>query len=97
MVEIIQSAQFVKWLRGMKDRKAKSIILDRLLRFQEGNLGDIKSVGEGVSEARIHYGSGYRLYFVQKGNTLIIMLGGGDKSSQKKDINVAKQLASEWK
>jgi putative addiction module killer protein len=97
VIEIIQSTHFSKWLTRLKDRKARSIVLDRLLRMQHGNAGDVKAVGEGVYEARIHYGPGYRLYYIQRDNVLIVMLAGGDKANQEKDIKQAKALAKEWR
>ncbi len=96
MFEIIESNEFSKWLSRLKDRSAKEFITTRILRIKLGNFGDFKPVGEGVLEARIHYGAGYRLYFIQRGNVTIIMLGGGDKSSQVKDIQKAKELAKQW-
>jgi putative addiction module killer protein len=65
--------------------------------MQAGNHGDVKSVGEGVSEARIHYGAGYRLYFIQRGEIVIVMLAGGDKRTQNRDIKHARELAKEWR
>lgn len=79
-----------------KDKRVKTIIASRLMRLAEGLSGDVKPVGEGVSELRIHYGVGYRIYFQQRGNLLIILLCGGDKSSQNRDIMTAKKLAKEW-
>jgi putative addiction module killer protein len=96
MIHIIQTHEFSEWLSSLKDRKAFQIILDRIARIQEGNWGDVQPVGEGISEARIHYGAGYRLYFMQRGNKLVVMLGGGNKSHQARDIKKAKALASEW-
>lgn len=96
MYQIIQTEAFVNWLQHLKNREAKSRILARLLRMQCGNLGDIKSVGSGVMEARIHIHGGYRLYFIEKGKTILVMLAGGDKSHQNKDITLAKTLAKEW-
>lgn len=72
------------------------MIASRLDRLAFGHLGDIHSVGDGINELRIHYGPGYRIYFVKRGNMIIILLCGGDKSSQSKDIKTAKRLASEW-
>jgi len=92
--DIQQTEVFVKWLEKLRDIKARIIIADRLLRFSYGDFGDIKSVGDGMVEARIHYGAGYRLYFIKKGNLTIIMLGGRNKSSQERDIKKAKKLAS---
>lgn len=97
MFQVIQSDEFKKWLGSLKDLKAKTIIDDRLVRIAEGNFGDAKPVGDGISEARIHYGAGYRLYFMKIGNLLVVMLAGGDKSSQTRDINKAKKLANDWR
>ncbi len=96
MFQILQTTVFEKWLRGMRDRRAKDRILARLVRMGAGNLGDVKSVGEGVTEARIDYGPGYRLYFIRHKKTVLVMLGGGDKSSQARDIKRAKELAKGW-
>lgn len=95
MIEVRQTEQFTDWLKGLKDRTARVRISARLVRAETGNLGDVKPVGEGVSEMRLTYGPGYRLYFVQRGQTLIVMLGGGDKGTQGKDIKAAKALAAE--
>ena len=96
MFQIIKSKDFTKWFEKIRDIRLKNIITDRLHRFEDGNLGDVKPVGDGVSEARIHSGAGYRLYFVKHGDVLIVMLAGGDKSSQTADIKKAKKLAEEW-
>jgi putative addiction module killer protein len=95
MLEVRQSAIFTTWLAKLRDRNAVARIVARLRRFELGNLGDVKPVGEGVSEARIDYGPGYRLYFVKRGAVLIVMLCGGDKRSQDADIMQAKKLAKE--
>lgn len=95
MLEVRQSAVFTTWLAKLKDRNAVARIVARLRRFKLGNLGDVKAVGEGVSEARIDYGPGYRLYFVKRGAVLIVMLCGGDKRTQDADIKQAKKLAKE--
>jgi len=97
MFEIIQSKEFAKWFLGIRDQKTREAVLIRMGRIQNGLLGDAKPVGEGVSEARIHYGAGYRLYFIKNGAEIIVMLGGGDKSSQERDILKAKKIASEWR
>jgi putative addiction module killer protein len=97
MIEVIQSAGFSKWMSELRDVRAKARIAVRIDRMASGNLGDVKAVGEGLSEARIAYGPGYRLYFLAKGDTLIVMLAGGDKSSQSRDIAKAKELAKEWR
>ena len=89
------SAPFELWMNQLRDKRAKAKILIRLDRMILGNLGDIKSVGEGVSELRIDEGKGYRVYFGRKGHKVIILLCGGDKSSQQKDIKQAKKYWSE--
>jgi putative addiction module killer protein len=86
---------FADWLYSLKDRDARSRILVRIKRFEQGNLGDAKPVGEGVSEARLTYGPGYRLYFIQRGGEIIILLCGGIKKTQPGDIIRAKILAKE--
>ena len=95
MVELIRSATFDRWLTGLRDRRAVTRIAARLDRLASGNSGDAQPVGDGVSELRIHYGPGYRVYFLQRGPVLIVLLCGGDKSSQDKDIIQAKALAAE--
>ena len=95
MVEVKQTDDFSKWLKGLGDLRARAKVLTRIERLAMGNAGDVASVGEGVSEMRIHYGPGYRVYFVQRGKELAILLGGGDKSTQDKDIVAAKKLAKE--
>ena len=96
MLEIRQTSTFKRWESKLKDRKAKARIAARIFRVSNGLLGDVKPVGQGVSELRIHYGKGYRVYFKQRGNELIILLCGGDKSTQRKDIDTAKRLARQW-
>ncbi len=86
---------FDEWLTGLKDARARARVLARIRRAEEGNLGDCGPVGEGVSEMRIHYGPGYRIYFAQQGLEIVVLLGGGDKSTQDKDIKVALELAKE--
>ena len=95
MIEVRQTARFRDWLKGLRDERARARILKRLDRAQAGNLGDVAPVGEGVSEMRIFYGPGYRVYFVQRGSELIVLLCGGDKSTQGADIEEAKALARE--
>ena len=85
---------FTEWLNSLKDRKGRAIIKERLKRVAAGNLGDYRSVGEGVYELRINFSGGYRVYFGQLGSTIILLLCGGDKSSQEKDIRKAQQY---WK
>lgn len=93
MIEIRQTELFRDWLGALRDRSARARIQVRLDRLALGNPGDVKPVGEGVSELRITYGPGYRVYFVQRGAVLIILLCGGDKASQSRDIERAKDLA----
>lgn len=95
MIEIKQTSTFVKWESRLKDKRAKTIIASRLMRLAQGLLGDVEPVGGGVSELRIHYGPGYRVYFQRKGNLLIVLLCGGNKNSQARDIAIAKELAKE--
>jgi len=97
MIELIRSGTFDTWLFGLRDRRAVARIAARLDRLAAGNPGDVEPVGEGVSELRINYGPGYRVYFIQRGPVLVILLCGGDKSTQSKDIKQAKVLAAEWK
>ena len=95
MVEIHQTANFEKWMKRLKDENARYIIARRLSRVESGNLGDVKSVGNNVSELRIDYGPGYRIYFTWRGKQLIILLAGGVKNSQSRDIKKAQELAKE--
>ena len=93
MVEIRKTDLFAKWIDNLRDIQAKTRVLVRIERLASGNAGDVKSVGEGVSEMRIDYGPGYRVYFIQRGSELIILLAGGDKSNQSRDIKAALRLA----
>lgn len=93
MVQVRQTERFVRWLEDLRDLRGRAKVLARIERLISGNPGDAKPVGAGVSELRINYGPGYRVYYLQKGTTLIIILAGGDKSSQAKDIQAALQLA----
>ena len=97
MLEIVESATFKRWVRGLRDRRGVARINARLRNVSLGNLGDVKAVGNGVSEMRIRYGPGYRIYYMRSGPTLVVLLCGGDKGSQKRDIELAKQLALEWR
>jgi len=87
--------EFSDWLYGLKDAHARARIVMRIDRAEAGNLGDCEPVGEGVSEMRIHYGPGYRVYFVERGSEIIILLAGGTKRTQTKDIKRAKLLATQ--
>ena len=97
MVEIVKSATFDRWLRKLKDRRAAARVLVRIDRLAAGNPGDVKPVGSGISELRIDYGPGYRVYYLQEGQRLIVLLCAGDKSSQDRDIEQANRIAEEWK
>ncbi|PSJ64920.1 type II toxin-antitoxin system RelE/ParE family toxin [Kumtagia ephedrae] len=96
MPVIKQTETFRKWERSLRDPKVKAAIAARLFRLVNGLAGDVSPVGGGISELRIHYGPGYRLYFQQRGAEIILLLCGGDKSTQDRDIRLAKQLAAEW-
>jgi putative addiction module killer protein len=93
MIEIRKTEAFVQWLDGLRDIKARSRVLARIERLATGNPGDVKPVGEGVSELRIDYGPGYRVYFVKRGQAVIVLLAGGDRSTQARDIRTAIRLA----
>lgn len=95
MFEVRQTAVFEAWIDGLKDMRAVARIEVRLRRLSLGHLGDAKSLGDGVSEMRIDYGPGYRLYFTRRGDRIVILLCGGDKKRQSDDIARAKQLAKE--
>jgi putative addiction module killer protein len=97
MIEFRQTETFRKWRARLKDERARAMIASRLDRLAFGNAGDVKPVGQGVSELRIDYGAGFRVYFTRHGKEIIILLCGGDKSSQAKDIETAKRLANEWR
>ncbi len=97
MIELIRSGTFDRWFSGLRDRRAVARIAARLDRLAAGNPGDVEPVGDGVSELRINYGPGYRVYFISRGPVLVILLCGGDKSSQDRDIRQAKALAEQWK
>ena len=98
MLEIVQSTTFSRWLTKLKDRAAVMRINARIRRLTEtGNFGDAKTVREGISEMRIDYGPGYRLYFIHSGPVLVVLLAGGDKSTQDADIKRAIEIAKEWK
>jgi len=94
MVEIRKTTVFAKWIDGLRDLRARARIQARIERLAFGNAGDVKPVGEGVSELRINYGPGYRVYFKKHGGELIILLVGGNKNTQRRDIKTALRLAS---
>ena len=97
MIEFRQTETFRRWRARLKDERARAMIASRLDRLAFGNAGDVKPVGQGISELRIDYGPGFRVYFTRHGKEIIILLCGGDKSSQAKDIETAKRLAKEWR
>jgi putative addiction module killer protein len=93
VLEIRKSAEFAEWLDGLRDLRGRARILARIARLADGNPGDVKPVGAGVSELRIDYGPGYRVYFIKKGRTVVVLLAGGDKSTQAADIKTTMRLA----
>ena len=95
MIVVRKTEAYAQWFDGLRDEHARAKITLRIRRLSLGNPGDVAPVGEGVSEMRIHYGPGYRVYFVQRGETLAILLGGGDKGTQERDIRRAVDLAKE--
>jgi putative addiction module killer protein len=96
MFEVKQTETFRNWRMRLKDERARALIASRLDRLSFGHPGDVAPVGDGVSELRIHYGPGYRVYFCKRGKLLIVLLCGGDKSTQTKDIEKAKRLKHAW-
>lgn len=97
MPKIIQTDTFRRWERALRDQKARALIAARVLRLANGLPGDVASVGGNVTELRIHFGPGYRVYFTRRGEEIVILLCGGDKDSQARDIERAKILAAEWR
>lgn len=95
MYSILTTEQFDAWFEDLRDRKARSLVQVRIDRMEDGNFGDCQPVGSGVSELRIHYGAGYRVYFKRSGLEIVVLLVGGDKSTQPKDIKAAIALAEE--
>lgn len=94
-MELKQTETFRKWRAGLKDERDRALIASRLDRLAFGHVGDAQPVGQGISELRIHYGPGYRIYFQRRGNTIVVLLCGGRKSGQARDIEAAKRLANE--
>jgi putative addiction module killer protein len=92
---IRETATFSAWLKALRDSQSRARIAARIRRLAFGNAGDVRPVGEGVSELRIHWGPGYRVYYIQRGAILIVLLCGGDKSTQARDIAIASKLAKE--
>ncbi len=96
MFTIVETEHFIQWLMGLRDVKTRMRLVARLRKASLGNLGDVKPVGDGVWEMREFFGSGWRMYYVRRGDCLIVMLGGGDKSSQVQDIAAARTMAKEF-
>ena len=97
MIEIRQTEVFARWHGGIKDVRLRARIADRIDRLAGGNPGDVAPVGHGVSELRLHFGPGYRIYFMRRGELVILLLCGGDKSTQRRDIETARRLALDYK
>ncbi|MCK8781669.1 type II toxin-antitoxin system RelE/ParE family toxin [Rhizobium sp. NTR19] len=95
MIDILQTDVYSSWFDRLRDERAKARINARIFRLSRGNAGDVKPIGSGISEMRIDYGPGYRIYFIRRGQTVILLLCGGDKSTQSTDIRSAKALADE--
>jgi len=95
MIEVRQTDKYAEWFKSLRGRQARARLNTRIRRLSLGNPGDVRPVGEGVSELRIDYGPGYRVYFVQRGESLVILLAGGDKRTQNRDIKTALELARE--
>ncbi len=93
MIDVQLTTEFRRWLRKLSDKQAQTIIGGRIRRLESGNFGDAKPVGNGVSELRIHFGPGYRIYFQRRGHVVILLLCGGDKSTQEQDIKLAIRLS----
>lgn len=90
--QIVRTVEFIRWLQGLRDTRAQTIIAARIERVAAGNLGDVKSLGQGLHEIRVNYAAGYRVYFTSRAGTLILLLLGGNKSSQPRDIAKARDL-----
>jgi putative addiction module killer protein len=96
-VQLVQSEEFDRWIARLRDIRAQLRIRARIERLVSGNPGDVKPVGEGINELRLDYGPGYRVYYLQRGDILVVLLCGGTKNSQEKDIKQAKTIAHRWK
>ncbi|WP_414440801.1 type II toxin-antitoxin system RelE/ParE family toxin [Burkholderia sp. 22PA0106] len=97
MIEIFKSVQFESWLTALRDKQARARIVLRIRRLGLGNPGDVKPVGHGISEMRIDHGPGYRVYYLQRGITVVLLLCGGSKPTQAGDIALARSIALQWK
>ena len=96
MIELLQTETFRQWRFRIPDKRLRGLIASRLSRLAFGHTGDAKPVGDGISELRIDYGPGYRIYYQRRGRFLVVLLCGGDKSTQSKDIQTSKRLAAKW-
>lgn len=96
-MKVIESTKFRQWLKKLKDDTGRARVVSRINRLAAGLAGDVAPVGQGVSELRIHYGPGYRVYYYQQGEVLVLLLCGGDKGSQRRDIDTAHQILKEWR
>lgn len=97
VIEVVQTDEFESWLKRLKDARGKARILRRLDRLAQGNPGDVRPIGKGLSELRVDVGPGYRVYYLRDRERLILLLCGGDKSTQQKDISNAHELAEQWR
>lgn len=97
MIEVVRTDEFEMWLEKLKDLRGKARIIRRIDRLAKGNPGDVRPIGKGLSELRLDVGPGYRVYYLQDADTLVLLLCGGDKSTQQKDIEKAHDLAEEWR
>ena len=97
MMQIIQSETFNKWATGLRDLQARALVASRLLRLSQGTANDIAALGDSLFELRLHAGPGYRIYFIREGATVVVLLSGGTKGSQARDILKAKHLAHQWR
>ena len=95
-IEILETGAYSRWFAGLRDERARARVLVRIRRLSLGNFGDAKPVGGGLSELRVDYGPGYRIYFARRGGALVLLLTGGDKSRQRADIAKARELAALW-
>lgn len=96
-MKLKETRQFKEWRESLKDKVAKTRIALRLARLADGQFGDVKTIRDGVSEIRIHYGPGYRIYYLREGDVVIVLLCGGDKGSQDRDIKRALEIAHDWR
>ncbi len=97
MIEVLRSSTFDRWLSRLADARARAKIQVRLDRLELGNFGDVKALGDGISELKVDYGPGYRVYFTRRGARVVLLLCGGDKSTQSRDIAAAKAIAAQFK